>query len=119
MSRTSSGSTRSECEVNPTRSTNRTDTTFRSSRAPTSPSSLVPHEEQKRASAESCAPHVGHIVMRAVYDAGAGRTRHGFGGTSSEGVRRVGQDAEEDYSTDVHASMLPGGQVRSWTKSAA
>ncbi len=53
--------------MKPTRSTNKTDTAFRSSRAGEVARSFVPHEEQKVALSALSAPHFGHAVTRQAY----------------------------------------------------
>src|SRR5205085_245379 len=87
--RTSSGSARSERPVNPTRSTKRTDTTFRSSAGSSAVSRAVPHERQKRARSGFSSPQAGQVsAMREVW------RRHGFG-TSARVFPRYRRSVDE------------------------
>jgi hypothetical protein len=68
--RTSSGSSRSACAVNPTRSTKITVTVFRSSRsAPSSVWSGLAHALQNRAPSGFCSPQFAHVNTGKAYDA--------------------------------------------------
>src|SRR5829696_818250 len=69
MARTSSGSARSDREVNSTRSTNRTETTLRSSGAGAVRTNGEPQFWQYRAVSEFCSPQVGHRTTGRVYPA--------------------------------------------------
>jgi hypothetical protein len=70
VSRTSSGSARSDLAVNPTKSQNRTETTFRSSGwAAGCASRADPHPEQKRDPSGFCCPQVGQVNTPGVYAA--------------------------------------------------
>jgi hypothetical protein len=62
VARTSSGSALSERVVKPTRSTNKMETTFRSSPAGASAASAAPQERQKRARSGFSSPHVGQTI---------------------------------------------------------
>ena len=64
VSRTSSGSALSDRDVKPTRSTNSTETSLRSSRARSGASSSAPHVGQNAASGGVSRPQFGHAGMR-------------------------------------------------------
>src|SRR5918995_2452221 len=88
MARTSSGSARSEREVNSTRSTNRIETTLRSSGAGAARTNGEPQRWQNRAVSEFCSPQLGHRTTARVYVRGSSWNGLGVGSRKARTAHR-------------------------------